>query len=377
MMTERMPTFFAPAERADRDTILQQARAFMETHCDKLMHAVPIMILVVNGQRQAIFANTTCLDLFGLKPEDALGMRPGDLFGCVHSRETEGGCGTTEYCTNCGAVRAMLAGLAGTRAHQQCRMLRQDAGHTEALELDVTVDPYELEGEQFAVLSIKDVSHEARRRVLERLFFHDVLNVVGGVRGLAEVLRGEAPESLGRISGILFESLDYLADEILSQKDLIAAENNELQPRPADLRALEFLLETGDAFAKGPAAKGVTVAVAPEARDFALRADPLLLRRVVGNMIKNAIEASRPGQTVLLGCRVEDGEGVFWVRNEAVMPREVRLQIFNRSFSTKGQGRGLGTYSILLITERYLRGRAEFSSRKGEGTMFRVVLPLA
>jgi len=377
MRTERLPTHFAPAERADRETIRKQARAFMDTHCDALMHAVPIMLLVINGQRQAIFANATCLNLFRLQLEDALGLRPGDLFGCVHSRETEGGCGTTEYCTNCGAVRAMLSGLAGTRAHQQCRMLRQSEGRTEALELDVTVDPYELCGEQFAVLSIKDVSDEARRRVLERLFFHDVLNVVGGVRGLAEVLRGEAPENLSRISGILFDSLDYLADEILSQKDLIAAENNELRSRPADLRALEFLLETGDAFAKGPAARGVTVAVAPEARNFDLRADPVLLRRVIGNMIKNAMEASRPGQTVLLGCRAEGGEGAFWVHNEAVMPREVRLQIFNRSFSTKGRGRGLGTYSILLITERYLRGRVEFSSREGEGTVFRVVLPLA
>ena len=38
------------------------------------------------------------------------------------------------------------------------------------------------------------------------------------------------------------------------------------------------------------------------------------------------------------------------------MPDEVKAQIFERSFSTKGRGRGIGTYSIKLLTERYLEG---------------------
>ena len=58
------------------------------------------------------------------------------------------------------------------------------------------------------------------------------------------------------------------------------------------------------------------------------------------------------------------------------MPDEVQLQLFQRSFSTKGQtGRGIGTYSMKLLGERYLGGRVEFISRHPEGTTFTLSLP--
>jgi len=63
------------------------------------------------------------------------------------------------------------------------------------------------------------------------------------------------------------------------------------------------------------------------------------------------------------------------VHNAAVMLPTVQLQIFSRSFSTKGNGRGLGTYSIKLISEKYLRGHVAFVSNANEGTQFTVRYP--
>ena len=57
------------------------------------------------------------------------------------------------------------------------------------------------------------------------------------------------------------------------------------------------------------------------------------------------------------------------------MPPKVQLQVFQRSFSTKGLGRGLGTYSMRLLTQRYLGGTVSFSSKEGEGTEFRARYP--
>jgi sensor histidine kinase regulating citrate/malate metabolism len=92
-------------------------------------------------------------------------------------------------------------------------------------------------------------------------------------------------------------------------------------------------------------------------------------------MIKNALEACQPGQTVTVGCQQDGADVLFWVHNPTVMPLNVQLQMFQRSFSTKGQGRGLGTYSMKLLSERYLKGRVAFTSREGEGTRFTVVYP--
>jgi sensor histidine kinase regulating citrate/malate metabolism len=57
------------------------------------------------------------------------------------------------------------------------------------------------------------------------------------------------------------------------------------------------------------------------------------------------------------------------------MSNEVKYQIFQKSFSTKGNGRGLGTFSIKLLTEHYLKGSVSFESNDNIGTVFTVVLP--
>jgi len=85
-------------------------------------------------------------------------------------------------------------------------------------------------------------------------------------------------------------------------------------------------------------------------------------RRVTGNLIQNALEACSPGDTVTVTFH-NDGQPAFSVHNESVMTEDVSLQLFERSFSTKvGTGHGIGTYSVKLLTERYLSGTVDFAS---------------
>ena len=118
------------------------------------------------------------------------------------------------------------------------------------------------------------------------------------------------------------------------------------------------------------------ITLEPHARDVTLETDRALLWRVLGNMLKNALEAVNPGETVTLGCRVGMGQAELWVHNPGEIPESLRLQIFQRSFSTKGAGRGLGTYSIKLLGERYLGGRVSFTTSAAKGTTFRIRLPV-
>ncbi|CAG0934623.1 partial Sensor protein DivL, partial [Rhodocyclaceae bacterium] len=101
-----------------------------------------------------------------------------------------------------------------------------------------------------------------------------------------------------------------------------------------------------------------------------------ILRRILGNLVKNALEATPRGGTVTLSCTDDGGRVIFGVTNPGVMPEEVQLQIFQRSFSTKaGTGRGIGTYSVKLFGERYLKGKVAFTSREPEGTTFTLSIP--
>jgi sensor histidine kinase regulating citrate/malate metabolism len=58
------------------------------------------------------------------------------------------------------------------------------------------------------------------------------------------------------------------------------------------------------------------------------------------------------------------------------MNDDIKLQVFQRSFSTKGKNRGTGTYESKLLVSRYLKGEISFTSNK-DGTTFQIRLPLS
>jgi hypothetical protein len=98
--------------------------------------------------------------------------------------------------------------------------------------------------------------------------------------------------------------------------------------------------------------------------------------RILLNMAKNAAEATPDGGSIEVICRKGDEIASFSIHNKGIIPDDIRLQIFQRSFSTKGYGRGLGTYSMKLFGENYLKGRVYFTSDEKEGTIFTVEVPI-
>lgn len=85
--------------------------------------------------------------------------------------------------------------------------------------------------------------------------------------------------------------------------------------------------------------------------------------------IINALEASED-EVINVGIQKNENHVEIYVHNNKYIPRNIQLQIFKRSFSTKGKGRGLGTYSMKLIGEDHLKGYIRFTSEKDKGTRF-------
>jgi len=369
------PTQFAPAERLSSDEVRKQSAFFSNMpHLRPVGDAIPNPFLALNTHRQIVFANQGLADLAGKEhPEELYGLRPGEALHCVHSAETEGGCGTTEFCRTCGAARAILAAIGGKKAIQECRITTRDG---ESLDLRAYASPCP-EGNPFIFFSVEDISHEKRRRALERIFFHDVLNTAGGVKGLADILMEEPdPREAREIVDLIGTSAHTLIEEVNAQKALSEAETGDLIVQLETFRTDDLLREVMDLYKNHMSAKDRCLQLYTDTESIQLTTDPILLRRALSNMTKNALEASSPGQTVTLGARRCKERVDLWVHNQGVMPRESQLQVFQRSFSTKGKGRGLGTYSIKLLTECYLKGRASFTSTEVEGTTFQISVPM-
>ncbi len=90
-------------------------------------------------------------------------------------------------------------------------------------------------------------------------------------------------------------------------------------------------------------------------------------------MTINALEATPTGGTVTLGCSADTTTMRLWVHNDGLIAQDVRTQIFRKVSSTKGSGRGIGTYSIKLLSEA-LGGEVYFTSTESDGTVFSLSL---
>lgn len=371
-MTDHFPTKCAPAERSDVQAVKQEHASLSGHICSAYFDFFPLPLLVLNPQRQIVFCNRGFLDAMGAaNPENQLGLRPGEAMLCAYAHEEAGGCGTSEHCRECGALRAVLQCVRDhAPARSDCQLLQTVGGETRARDLRVFASPWSLAEGDYTVVTILDIADEKRRRVLERLFFHDILNSAGGARGLVDMLLDECPEGMKEELDLVRKSLFGMVEEIEKQKLLLAMESGEYSITLLTLQALEMVQLVASEYSAHPVAMEKSVIVDPGSTNLPVKADFALLKRVLGNMVKNALEATPGGGDIRMGVRPEGGHAVFWVQNDQAMPDAVKLQVFKRSFSTKGEGRGLGTYSIKLFTENYLSGEAGFNSSADEGTMF-------
>ncbi|MCX6583969.1 MAG: HAMP domain-containing sensor histidine kinase [Candidatus Aminicenantes bacterium] len=370
-------TMFAPPEKATNESVLQDAETLLRnglTH--HFIHLVPSILVILNKQRQVVYKNQRLMDLLGASSDqEVLGKRPGELFNCIHAFECANGCGTTEFCSECGAVKAILKSQQDQiTVEMDCRITSTGGN---AYDLRVWASPYNCEGKDYTVFSLVDIRHEKRRHALERIFFHDINNLLSVLAMASEsidlvTVPGEDAESIAIMKMISTK----LSEEVIGYQKLLQAEDGQLKPELVPgVRALELVDELVRMAKK--IRRGRVVVRVGKCDDFVMTTDRTLLYRVLHNMVKNAVEASSSHDVVLIRCTREGSSGVFSVHNHAFMPRSTQLQVFQRSFSTKGNGRGIGTYSMKLFGEEYLKGKVWFSTSEDKGTTFSVSVPLS
>lgn len=376
-MNALLTTLFAPAERVEPGAIQIQHQALAADPVIKaVLDCFPEPAMILNQQRQIVFANDKLAILLSRPRASLLGLRPGEALDCVHAPCEPAGCGTTVFCRTCGAVNAIVNSQSSSAPDvQECRVQRAVDGRIVALDLRVWATPLTVAGESFTVVAIHDTTDEKRRQVLERIFFHDLLNTASALSLLLEALPQLPGEEMIEMSQRARRLIVELSEEIQSQRDLAAAERGDLTVRPEAVDAGKLLQRVCALYARRATLERQKIVIQESAKPVVLESDERLLSRVLSNLIKNALEASAPGQTVTVSVNGGDTP-TFYVHNESAMPEEVQTQIFQRSFSTKeGTGRGVGTYSVKLLTESYLEGTVEFRSTAAEGTTFTVRLP--
>jgi two-component system nitrogen regulation sensor histidine kinase NtrY len=107
-----------------------------------------------------------------------------------------------------------------------------------------------------------------------------------------------------------------------------------------------------------------------------VNADPVLLRRVIENLVLNAIDAMPEGGKLSFRTATENNFAVFELADtgKGLTPEECD-RIFTPYYTTKQHGTGLGLAIAQSVVSDH-HGRISVSSRKNQGTTFHVELPL-
>ncbi|HTQ05347.1 MAG TPA: ATP-binding protein [Polyangiaceae bacterium] len=206
---------------------------------------------------------------------------------------------------------------------------------------------------------------------------HEIRNPLGSIAGSIALLR-----SARGLTGDDQQLCDIIAREADRLNDLVTDMMDLTRPRRPDPAPVDIALIAHDvvelATRSGRAVSDVKVVYEGPA-SLVVQADGAQLRQLVWNLVRNGVQASRPGGLVRVVLENKpDGASLAVVDRGVGIDEEARSRLFDAFFTTRSHGTGVGLAVVKSIADEH--GFAiDVESGAGQGATFRVNLgrPLA
>jgi nitrogen fixation/metabolism regulation signal transduction histidine kinase len=215
---------------------------------------------------------------------------------------------------------------------------------------------------------LRQSERRAAWQQVARRLAHEIKNPLTPIHLAVHRMRKQAADPR------ILEGLDIIREET-SQLERLADEFSTFARLPAPrLQAVGFaavLRRALQLYAPERRLEGDTL---PE--EIEVRADEGQLGQLLGNLVKNAVEASPAGAPLHQRWRVEDDRLTYELEDEGTGIVEPTQRIFEPDFTTKSAGTGLGLAICRRIAEDH-GASIEVAPAVGSGACLRLVWPLA
>jgi PAS domain S-box-containing protein len=201
---------------------------------------------------------------------------------------------------------------------------------------------------------------------------HDLRNPLSGIKNAVYYLKkkndnctSESKKEMFRIIDLSIEHANKIIGDLLDYSRNIRLEISETMPKSLLLDALSTLdipnrIKIIDNTQKTPSFK----------------ADVDSIKRVFVNIIKNAIEAMPEKGTIeIKSLQTESTIEFYFIDSGAGISEEIKAKLFTPLVTTKAQGMGFGLGICKRLVEAH-GGKINVTSEVGEGTTFKVTLPI-
>jgi signal transduction histidine kinase len=225
-----------------------------------------------------------------------------------------------------------------------------------------------------------DAANQAKSRFLAAAS-HDLRQPAHALGLFLAQLRGAStPEDRERLIERIEASSTAVSELLEALFDMSSLDAGKITPRPADFAVQTIFNRLEQHFAFAAQSKGLRLRIRPAS--LRVRADGVLLERVLLNLTANAIRYTREG-SVLVACRQRRGVARIEVWDSGIgIPPGQRSEIFEEFYQAHGpvgeeaKGLGLGL-AIVKRLVALMDLELELRSVVGRGSVFAVEVPLA
>jgi signal transduction histidine kinase len=205
---------------------------------------------------------------------------------------------------------------------------------------------------------------------------HEVKNPINSIVVHLEVLR----EKLLQVDPETKRHMDVIESEIHRLDRVVKTLIDFTRPVELKLNEIDLRLIVDDVVAlAAPDAQrqGVNISAKLEAAPLTARVDADLIKQALLNVVLNGVQAMpRGGPLTVTADRIGETARIMVEDEGEGIPPEVRDKIYNLYFTTKKSGSGIGlamTYRVMQLHN----GALDFDSEPGQGTTFRMLLPIS